>query len=208
LTTETSKSIRSYWHAFLADQEYFRQVVRFALPLTLQNTIMASLNMVSVVFVGQLGDAPVAAIGLANQIFFLLQLVLFGINSGSAMFTAQLWGRQDIPNIRRVLALALLLGCSAAFIFLGLTQLAPQAVLGIYSKDPQVVALGSEYLYIFGWSVYFVALLNAFYDIYQHEKNILVTLTASYYIFLTHIFYGLRFLQGLIFTRNLKSKLR
>ncbi|MDI6777732.1 MAG: glycosyltransferase [Patescibacteria group bacterium] len=63
-------------------------------------------------------------------------------------------------------------------------------------------------LYVLGWIIYFVALLNAFYDIYRHEKNILVTLAASYYIFLTHIFYGLRFLQGLIFVRNLKSKLR
>jgi hypothetical protein len=63
-------------------------------------------------------------------------------------------------------------------------------------------------LYILGWIVYFVALLNAFYDIYRHEKNILVTLAASYYIFLTHIFYGLRFIQGFVFTRELKSKLR
>lgn len=63
-------------------------------------------------------------------------------------------------------------------------------------------------LYIFGWILYFLALLKAFWDIYSHEKNILVTLAASYYIFLTHIFYGLRFLQGLVFVRNLKSKLR
>lgn len=63
-------------------------------------------------------------------------------------------------------------------------------------------------LYVLGWIVYFVALLNAFYDIYKHEKNILVTITASYYIFLTHIFYGIRFMQGFVFTKNLKSKLR
>lgn len=63
-------------------------------------------------------------------------------------------------------------------------------------------------LYIFGWSIYAVALVNAFIDIYRHEKNILITLAASYYIFLTHIIYGLRFLEGLIFVRNLKSKLR
>ena len=63
-------------------------------------------------------------------------------------------------------------------------------------------------LYILGWIIYFVALLNAFYDIYRHEKNILVTLAASYYIFLTHIFYGVRFIQGFLFTRELKSKLR
>jgi glycosyltransferase involved in cell wall biosynthesis len=64
------------------------------------------------------------------------------------------------------------------------------------------------YFYIFGWAVYFVALANAFIDIWKHEKNLLITLAASYYIFLTHIFYGLRFLQGFIFVRNLKSKLR
>jgi glycosyltransferase involved in cell wall biosynthesis len=63
-------------------------------------------------------------------------------------------------------------------------------------------------LYILGWIIYFVAILNAFYDIYKYEKDILVTLAASYYIFLTHIFYGIRFLQGLLFTRELKSKLR
>ncbi len=63
-------------------------------------------------------------------------------------------------------------------------------------------------LYILGWIIYFVAILNAFYDIYRHEKNILITLAASYYIFLTHIFYGIRFIQGFIFTKNLKSKLR
>jgi len=64
------------------------------------------------------------------------------------------------------------------------------------------------YFYIFGWSVYFVALVNAFIDIYVHEKNIFVTIAASYYIFLTHIFYGIRFIQGFVFTKNLKSKLR
>ncbi|MFA5872171.1 MAG: glycosyltransferase [Parcubacteria group bacterium] len=63
-------------------------------------------------------------------------------------------------------------------------------------------------LYILGWAIYLLALLKAFWDIQKHEKNILVVLAASYYIFLTHIFYGIRFLQGFIFTRDLKSKLR
>lgn len=63
-------------------------------------------------------------------------------------------------------------------------------------------------LYLLGWGIYLVALGNAFYDIYKHERNALISLAALYYIFLTHIFYGLRFMQGLIFTRELKSKLR
>lgn len=63
-------------------------------------------------------------------------------------------------------------------------------------------------LYIAGWIFYALALLKSFYDIYKQEKNFLITLAASYYIFLTHIFYGIRFMQGLLFVRDLKSKLR
>ena len=63
-------------------------------------------------------------------------------------------------------------------------------------------------LYVLGWIIYFVALLNAFYDIFKHEKSILVSLTASYYIFLSHIFYGVRFIEGFFIKKELKSKLR
>lgn len=43
---------------------------------------------------------PIAAVGLGNQIFFLLNMVLFGISSGAAIFVAQYWGKKDIPGIR------------------------------------------------------------------------------------------------------------
>ena len=156
--TASSRQIK----AFFTDREYYRQLVVFALPLALQNLVISSLNMVGVVMIGQLGETPVAAVGLAAQIFFLLQLVLFGINSGASMFTAQLWGKLDLPNIRKVLALAILLGLIAGSVFLGLAWLAPQAVLGIYSEDPQVVALGSEYLRIFGWAYIFFPVTFSF----------------------------------------------
>jgi Na+-driven multidrug efflux pump len=88
---------------FFSDREYYRRLIKVGLPIALQQLIMSSLNMVGVLMIGQLGAAPVAAVGLANQIFFLLSLMLFGITSGSAMFTAQLWGKRDIRNIRKVL---------------------------------------------------------------------------------------------------------
>ncbi len=147
---------------FFADREYFRQVFRFALPLALQNLVTSSLNMVGVVMIGQLGETPVAAVGLANQVFFLLQLVLFGITSGAAIFTAQLWGKRDAPNIRRVLSLGLLLAGAASLIFFILAAFVPNVVLGIYSKDPAVVAIGGEFLRIFGAAYLFFAVTMCF----------------------------------------------
>ncbi|MCX6744434.1 MAG: glycosyltransferase [Candidatus Parcubacteria bacterium] len=63
-------------------------------------------------------------------------------------------------------------------------------------------------LYILGWLVYSLALIKSFIDIRKWEKKSLIALNALYYIFLTHIIYGLKFIQGLVFIKQLKSKLR
>ncbi|MFA6047620.1 MAG: glycosyl transferase [Parcubacteria group bacterium] len=63
-------------------------------------------------------------------------------------------------------------------------------------------------LYIIGWIVYGLAMVKAFLDIMIRQKNILVALYSLVYIFLTHIVYGARFIQGFIFTKELKSKLK
>jgi Na+-driven multidrug efflux pump len=63
---------------FYNDREYFRLIVKFAFPIALQSLVMSSLNMVALMMIGQLGETSVAAVGLANQIWFLLNLVIFG----------------------------------------------------------------------------------------------------------------------------------
>ncbi|HNA53869.1 MAG TPA: MATE family efflux transporter, partial [Anaerolineales bacterium] len=128
--------------ALYSDREYFNNVFKIALPIIFQQFVYALLNMLGVVFVGQKGDTAVAAVGLAGQIAFLLNLVHFGIISGAAMFTAQFWGRQDIPNLKRVLGLCLMFAISASAVFFAISQFIPEWFLGIYSKDPEVIAMG------------------------------------------------------------------
>ncbi|NCP88279.1 MAG: MATE family efflux transporter [Anaerolineae bacterium CG_4_9_14_3_um_filter_57_17] len=161
------------------DREYFSQLTHVAAPIALQNLLMSSLNMVSVILLGQLGEASVAAVGLAGQVFFLLNLVLFGIMSGSAMFTAQLWGRNDVTNIRRVLGLAIKLGELAALVFWALTMFAPEAVLRFYSTDPLVIAPGTRYLQIFGWSYLPFALTFAYSAVTRSTGNVRLPLVVS-----------------------------
>src|SRR5687768_18396432 len=124
--------------------------------------MFSGLNLLGVVFVGQKGDASVAAVGLAGQIAFLLNLVHFGIISGAAMFTAQFWGKQDILNLRRVLGLCLLIATSASLIFLTLSQLFPETILRIYTEDETVIALGTEYIRTFSWTFLFFGVTFSF----------------------------------------------
>ena len=173
------RQITLHFSAFFTDREYFHQVFRFALPIALQNLVTSSLNMVGVLMIGQLGEVPVAAVGLANQMFFLLQLVLFGITSGAAIFTAQLWGKQDLPNIRKVLSLGLVLAEAASLVFFSLAVFKPELVLGIYSKDPAVVAMGSEYLHIFGAAYLFFAVTMSFGVVLRSIGDVKTPMTIS-----------------------------
>ncbi len=142
---------------FYRDPEYFANIRKIALPIIAQQFMFSALNMAGVVFVGQKGETAVAAVGLANQLAFLLNLVHFGIVSGAAMFTAQFWGRRDIPNLRRVLGLCLFLAVSVSLIFLALSQFMPAGILRIYSDDPAVIELGTNYIRIFSWTFIFLA---------------------------------------------------
>lgn len=143
---------------FYNDREYFNNMFKIAIPIIVQQLAFAALNMLGIVFVSQKGESSVAAVGLAGQLAFLLNLVHFGIISGAAMFTAQFWGRQDIPNLRRVLGLCLILALSASLIFFMISQLLPEAILRIYSKDEAVIALGTDYIRIFSWTFLFFAI--------------------------------------------------
>jgi len=165
--------------AFFSDREYYSRMVSVAVPIALQSFVVSALNMVSSLMIGQLGETAVAAVGLANQIFFLFTLVLFGVNSGAAMFTAQLYGKGDIPNIRRVLGLAIILGQAVALIFLIIAVVFPQVAIGVYSKDPAVIALGGDFLRVFGWSYLFVAITLSFSAILRSIGDVRTPLIVS-----------------------------
>lgn len=129
-----------------SDKAFFRALFTIAVPIMLQNLINASVNMADTVMVGRLGTEEIAAVGLGNQVFFLYTMILFGIGSGGAVFTAQFWGKQDIPGIRKTTGFSLALALSVSAVFTLGALLAPGAVLSVYTRDPEVIRLGTAYL--------------------------------------------------------------
>jgi putative MATE family efflux protein len=177
------------------DPDYFSQIFKIAIPITLQNFVFSSLNMASIVMIGQKGEVAVAAVGLAGQIFFLLNLVLFGLGSGTGIFTAQLWGKGDLANIRKVLGLSLQLSLGAAFLFFILAQFFPTQILAIYSTDARVIKVGAEYLKIFSWGFFFFAITFAYVFILRSIGSVRLPVIVSVFsLFLNALLtYGLVF---------------
>lgn len=134
------------------DKTFYKTLLSIAIPITIQNLISTSLNMVDTVMVGKLGEIEIAAVGLANQLFFLFILIAFGINSGASIFIAQFWGKRDIQNIRRVLGISLIAGGVVSTVFAAGALFFPEFILSVFSKDQKVILLGSQYLRIVSFS--------------------------------------------------------
>ncbi len=161
------------------DRNFFGPLWTIAMPIAFQNFITSSLNMVDTVMIGQLGPVAIAAVGLANQVFFLFNLFLFGINSGAAIFIAQFWGERDVPNIRRVLGIALLSAGSVALAFTLVALVLPGTVLGLFSSDPGVIALGIQYLRIIALSFLINAISFGYAFVLRSTGRVTVPLLAS-----------------------------
>src|SRR5512138_3660091 len=112
--------------SFLRDKVFFRAMLAIAIPVAFQQLISAGLNMIDVLMVGQLGETSVAALGLANQIFFLLILFLFGVTSGMSIFTAQFWGKGELEQIHHVLGICLAIAVSVGTLFALAAVLMPE----------------------------------------------------------------------------------
>jgi putative MATE family efflux protein len=164
---------------FYRDRFFLVQLYHLAVPIALQNLLTASLGMVASVMVGQLGDAAIASVGLAGQIFFLLNLILFGIGSGSAMFTAQLWGKKEITSLHKVLGLCLAMGFGVAALFLVACEFFPTAIIGIFTIDPQVILLGSDYLRIYAIAFLFFSITSAFATVLRSTGEVKLPLVVT-----------------------------
>ena len=52
-------------------QRFSKKYTLIAIPIALQNLIISSLNMIDTLMISELGKSSIAAVGLANQLFFL-----------------------------------------------------------------------------------------------------------------------------------------
>ena len=125
---------------------FYSSLVAIAIPISLQALLQNFVNMLDTIMIGRLGSVEIAAVGLGNQIFFILNMILFGITSGGSVFIAQFWGKKDLAGIRKSLGLMTLIAFVVSVIFTITCLLIPNQLIRLYSPDPQVIQVGGTYL--------------------------------------------------------------
>ncbi|HHU37350.1 MAG TPA: MATE family efflux transporter [Treponema sp.] len=164
---------------YTKDKAFFPKLLVLVLPILLQNLLSSSLNFIDVFMIGRLGEASVAAVGSANQFFFILQMLIFGLASSSAIFTAQYWGRGDIKNIRAVMGIGLILTLSISLLVMIVTLFSSHAIIHFFSSDLHVVSLGGDYLRVIAYTFLIVSLTTSFSVVLRSTENVVYPMIAS-----------------------------
>ncbi|SHI45872.1 putative efflux protein, MATE family [Clostridium cavendishii DSM 21758] len=140
------------------DKKFYRKLIKIAIPIALQSLVVSSLNMFDTIMVGNLGDKAVAAVGIGNQLFFLLSLIFFGISGGCSMYLSQYWGKRDKENIRRIIGFGIITITIIGLIFTIIAMVFPKAIVMIFSRDNEVIPLSVAFLRIVSLSYIFTGI--------------------------------------------------
>ncbi len=145
---------------YFGDRCFWKITLALALPIAFQNMLTSSFALVDTLMVSKLGDISLAAAGMAGQWSWLLNIFLFGVCSGAAIFISQYFGVDDRKGIHRTAGIAIASGLVLGAVFMGAACLFPHAVMRIFGKEESVIAEGVSYLRIAGFS-YFAVVINA-----------------------------------------------
>ncbi|HUV16536.1 MAG TPA: MATE family efflux transporter [Pelolinea sp.] len=185
------------------DKKFLKKLFKLGGPIMLQNLFTVLGNSVTTFMTGRLGDFPIAAAGLANQLFFILVLVQFGVSSGCSLFTAQFWGKKDKQSVLKTLGVSLLLGLGVGSVFLVIALFLPRQFLGVFTQNQEVVAIAAGLLRIVGFSFFFTPVIYTYAFVLRSTGNVRLPMAASIIGVFLNITLGYGFVFGKLGLPNL-----
>lgn len=175
---------------------FYKRAFKLALPMALQQFISISVNFVDTLMIGQLGEIPIAAVGLSNKVFFLYSLLLFGLCSGGSIFIAQFWGKKDFKNISKSMSIMAVSSVIFSSVFFVMGAFFPHFTMRIFSPDIQVINQGAVYLFIIAFSIPFTGLTNVYEATLKSTEHPVLPMAASLIALSGNIFLNWVFIFG------------
>ena len=145
---------------FTNDRSFYRTLIAIAVPIALQNLITVAVSMMDTLMIGQLGETQLSATSIANQLWFMLMIVCFGVAGGANVLISQYWGKRDVAVIKRVEAITFKVGFGASLFFMVIALFFPEQFMGVFTTEPAVIEYGAQYLRILGYSYPFYAMAS------------------------------------------------
>ena len=121
-------------------------MIRLTVPIVLQNLLGAAVSSADVIMLNYIGQAHISAVSLAAQYANILFMILNGLGTGVTMLSAQYYGKGDLRAVDAVQGIAMRFSVGTSVLFASAALLAPEFMMRIFTPDPELIAIGAQYL--------------------------------------------------------------
>lgn len=178
-------------------KEFNKELLSLAVPIGLQNLLVALIGATDALMLGRLTQDSVAAVSLANQIVFVMNLFVGAVVGGGGALIAQYWGKGDKTMTKNLFCTILKYAGGISLVFFALAMLIPETLMRIYTPEAALIEIGASYLRAVAVSYLFSAITQCYYLVMKLEgkasKSVIisvVTLVADV-VLDTFLIYGL-----------------
>jgi MATE family, multidrug efflux pump len=167
-------------HDLRLRRRLFWEILRIGVPGSL-NTVLTNLTVVLLTaLVGPFGSGALAGYGMGARLEYLLIPLVFGLGSGLVTMVGTNVGAGQVARAERVAWVGAGLAAGVTGSLGLLVALFPGAWLGLFSHDPDVLAVGARYLTIVGPVYGFFGLGLALYFASQGAGRLAWPLAAGF----------------------------
>ena len=143
---------------FVRDRGFYKSFLSMTAVLALQNLITFAVNLADNVMIGGYSQTAMSGVAMANQIQFLLQMLMLGTGGAIGVLGSQYWGKKELTPIRKVTTIGLLFGMIFSVVLMVLVFFFPREALGLLTNEDAVISEGAKYLKIICFSYILFAL--------------------------------------------------
>ncbi|MBR3202969.1 MAG: MATE family efflux transporter [Solobacterium sp.] len=129
-----------------------KELSALVIPIVIQNLISNFINFADTVMLGRVSQTALSAGSLANQIYFILAIVYFGLASSITILSSKYWSRKDYQTIGSIFGIGLLISAAFSIPVAIVSFLIPETVLLFWTNDPLLIQEGASYLRIVSFS--------------------------------------------------------
>lgn len=147
------------------------EIIRVGLPCGLNSVVFSMSNTIVQSGVNNFGEIVVAGSTASNNVCAMVYQIILGFYSGCVTFAGQNYGAGKLKRIDGVLLWSTGITVTTVAIAASAISNWPQAFIGIFNTDPEVIAAGSQKLIIMAWSYVLFAVTDMFMGVLRGMKQ-------------------------------------
>ena len=162
------------------DIALWRDMLRIGLPAGAEFALMAVYLVIVYTVIRPFGAAAQAGFGIGLRVMQSGFLPIVALGFAVAPVAGQNFGARLPDRVRATFTTAAAMALAGMSLFAVLAHIAPAALIGIFSRDPAVIAVGDEYLRISSWNFIASGLIFVTASMFQAMGNTVPSLVTSF----------------------------